>query len=253
MGSPAGEQGSSSVLEGVLAGRGCLLTWGFGARCPSHLPHEARLHGGHSQLAAIPTPNSCSFPELSRLRGRKEEGEAMPPPRQGRDSEAGSRGRELCLCGRDRESIAHPFLVSRSRAPGFVWRVEVRPWESHAGSSDPLFQEPQLWTGTLQLADASRHFSPSRHSAPHGTSPHPGAAPLYFQPTLAWAVPAGQKRLAFRALPGGLPSLPPSLPGASRSRSNRETLPRTPLPTGAPPLGMDMCPRRPAEATLEAI
>lgn len=82
-----------------LQGRGLPANVGLRGSLPCATYHEARLHGGHErQLAAIPHAELLQLPELSRLRGGgRKEGEAMPPPRQGRDSEAESAGRAMLM------------------------------------------------------------------------------------------------------------------------------------------------------------
>lgn len=92
--------------------------------------------GTRVSLLPSPTPNSCSFPELSRLGGRKEEGEATET-RRGRGS--GGRGGGLCsvLAG---ETGVLP--------PPPIWSPDSGPWSggSPSGRGNPMLtvQTPSL-------------------------------------------------------------------------------------------------------------
>ena len=75
----------------------------------------------------------------------------MPPPRQGRDSEAESAGEGYAYVVETEVHRPHPFLVSRSRAPSLSggWRSD--PGSPMLAVQTPYSKEPQFWTGTLQL------------------------------------------------------------------------------------------------------
>ena len=161
-------------------GRGLPANAGLRGSLPQPFTmRPASTVGTSVSLLPSPTPNSCSFPELSRLRGgRKEEGEAMPRPRQGRDSEAESAGEGYAYVVETGVHRPHPFLVSRSRAPSLCggWRSD--PGSPMLAVQTPYSKEPQFWTGTLQLRLSKALFHHPGTARPLAHSPHPGAAPL---------------------------------------------------------------------------
>lgn len=171
-----------------------------------------------------------TLPELSRLRGRKkEEGEAMPPPRQGGDSGSRVRGGGLCLCGKDRSPSRPPLPGFQIRAPRVCggWRSDlgVPCWQF-----GPLIPGTDCGLGHSSWASARHFFTIQAQRAPW-PSPHPGGRPLVIQPP--WpGLSCGPALSPFGALPGRLPSsLPPSRAQAAAAQT-KKTLPTLPSPPG---------------------
>lgn len=149
--------------------------------------------GTSVSLLPSPTPNSCSFPELSRLGGGRKR---VRPRRQGSDAEARARG-EGCVPGGDNGNPPHPYPFLSSRPEDWyvcVWGECQTPGPKGPPCKwlKPPSQKPQLWTGAppLHLNKALFH--------------HPGAsAPLLSSATLP--SPQGRPLLVIHQLQPGAP------------------------------------------------
>lgn len=239
--------------------------WGLqGTRPQSFTMRPASTVGTSVSLLPSPTPNSCSFPELSRLGvGRKR----VRRQRQHRDAEAEAAG-EGCACrGGGQRLLPTPTLsqLSDSGPRGCVERL--LGFESpHPKGSDLFPRNPNTLLGTV-FSSLTRHFhitwAPMFPLPPSPTPPHP--APSQLLPTIPQLLPglvfvgALELRPLERpsgAAPGQAPP-PPSLFGAGLCRSDKEDPPPPPSfpsPARAPPLGMDTaCPRRPAGGGLPGL
>lgn len=133
---------------------------GMKGRCPPMLGppqpftmRPASTVGTRVSLLPSPTPNSCSFPELSRLvggggRGRKR---VRLQQRPGRDAEAEAEaeGCDLCLLTRDRSPSTPSLSGRQTQGPESGDEDHRLALGSHASSSDPFSQgTPTLNWGT---------------------------------------------------------------------------------------------------------
>lgn len=242
---PTGAALAGCVLGTKFSGEGaarlCQSPWGTLPQPFTMRP--ASTVGTSVSLLPSPTPNSCSFPELSRLgRGRKR----VRPRRQGSDPE----GRAVFL-----GEIWEPYPPLS--LPGLQTREVVCVWGGagsvkHLAPRAPMqvaqtsFPEaPTLHWGTTSAPQQSTFSSPGRQctlAVLCHPSLTPGPAPASNSPTPArrsslWE-PQG---LAFRVFCGArLPLLPPSLAQAAAAQT-KETLPQPPLPHGGPSAGDGHC------------
>lgn len=213
--------------------------------------------GTNVSLLPSPTPNSSSFPELSRLgAGRK---------RVSRIDNTGTRKRRPRRGGRCGQEGEETGVFPTPSFPGFqilcpesVWGRLLGPGSPLSRSSNLLSHKPNSRFGHPLLhfnRALSAHLDPC---VPFGFLPRaPSPAPVCNPPTPALACLCGRLRAsahreAFGGLRrAGLPLLPPWRRRPPPPLKQRRPSPSRPSPTRAPPLGMDTeCPWRPTGGGL---
>lgn len=191
--------------------------------------------GTKVSLLPSPTPNSCSFPELSRLGGGKKSmrlrGDDTGPRKQR------PRGRAVLVWG-ETDKFPPPTL------PGFQIQGPERMQRSPSGTGSPILAIrtpslqwnpcPGLWhSGTPSAPQPGTFPSSGPQCALCHLPPRPQSSPCLQFPNSSpgsslWAPRASAREEALGAAPGrALP--PPTSPAAAQTK---ETLPLRPSPAG---------------------